>query len=249
MLFQRKVIVSIVCYYLLFTDHSMWEGGRWGVGGQGRAHKEGRNRYFEIHSTVGMLCFEQKTLEAHITHSFLIAAAVMSKCLTKRTVHLREVMPCQQAKNTGQSGIMLDPWMYYLKPGDNENTDWNENFIVKAQKSEKDVELEKKKVQKLNWQSDAGSSSCTELNCDSPPQYQSWFCSHGVRCTLCILAGLCPCQCWHTGTTCWSCWIWWGQFHNHTERSARRPFSSGQTSSSWKSPMKTEFKKPFKCNT
>lgn len=53
--------------------------------------------------------------------------------------------------------------MYYLKPGDNENTDWNENFIVKAQKSEKDVQL-KKKVQKLNWQSDAGSSSCTELN-------------------------------------------------------------------------------------
>lgn len=39
--------------------------------------------------------------------------------------------------------------MYYLKPGDNENTDWNENFIVKAQKSGKDVELEKKKGSKI----------------------------------------------------------------------------------------------------
>lgn len=38
--------------------------------------------------------------------------------------------------------------MYYLKPGDNENTDWNEKFIVKAQKSEKEVELGKKKKKK-----------------------------------------------------------------------------------------------------
>lgn len=99
--------------------------------------------------------------------------------------------------------------------------------------------------QKLDWHIDMDTAIWAELHCDSPPQCQSWFGSHGVRYTLCILAGLCPCRCWHTETTCWSCWRWWGRFHNHTERSARRPFSSGQTSSSWKSPIKTKIRVDF----
>lgn len=97
-----------------------------------------------------MLCFEQKTLEARIM-AFIFDSSSSDEWLTKKkkTVHLRDMMPCQEAKNTGQSGILLDPWIYYLKPGDNENTDWNENFIVKAQKSENEVELKKKRFK--NW--------------------------------------------------------------------------------------------------
>lgn len=197
-----------------------------------------------------MLCFEQKTLEARIM-AFIFDSSSSDEWLTKKkkkgAPEGHDALSRGQKHWTkwyivGSMNILFKTrwqWEHWLE--------WE--FHSQSPKVWKRSRTEKKKVQKLNWQSDAGSSSCTKLNCDSPPQYQSWFCSHGVRCTLCILAGLCPCQCWHTGTTCWSCWIWWGQFHNHTERSARRPFSSGQTSSSWKSPMKTEFKNPFKCNT
>lgn len=73
-----------------------------------------------------------------------------------------------------------------------------------------------------------------------PRRCQSWFCSRGVRCILCTSAGLCPCRYWRTETACWSHWRWWGQFHSHTEHLTRRPSSSGQTFSSWKSPGRTK---------